>query len=78
MPTTTAIALRIPGLTHPLHLYVHGEQDRFVSSQCSRALASAWSVPLVLHPAAGHDLPHDDPDWVIARLVEWAGSLKRA
>jgi FkbM family methyltransferase len=27
----TAVELRIPGLPRPLHLYVHGEQDRFVS-----------------------------------------------
>lgn len=33
MPTTPAIALRISGLSRPLHLYVHGEQDRFVSQR---------------------------------------------
>jgi FkbM family methyltransferase len=31
LQTATAVALRIPGLPRPLQLYVHGEQDRFVS-----------------------------------------------
>jgi len=43
--------------------------DRLVSPRCSQRLAAAWKVPLTLHPSAGHDLPLDDPDWLLARLV---------
>ncbi len=43
--------------------------DRLVSPRCSQRLAAAWKVPLTLHPSAGHDLPLDDPDWLLAQLV---------
>ena len=43
--------------------------DRLVSPRCSQRLAAAWKVPLALHPSAGHDLPLDDPDWLLAQLV---------
>lgn len=47
--------------------------DRLVDVRCSRALAHAWHVPLVEHPTAGHDLPLDDPRWVIEQVRAWAG-----
>ena len=46
--------------------------DRLVSPQCSRQLAQRWQVPLRLHPWAGHDLPLDDPGWVVAEVRAWA------
>lgn len=42
--------------------------DRIVHWHCSRTLAQRWNWPLWLHPDAGHDLPMDDPDWVLDRL----------
>jgi predicted alpha/beta hydrolase family esterase len=45
--------------------------DHLVSVECSRALASAWQCTLSLHPSAGHDLPLDDGQWVIAKVLEW-------
>ncbi|PMZ18082.1 alpha/beta hydrolase, partial [Pseudomonas sp. FW306-02-F08-AA] len=39
---------------------------------CSQALAAAWNLPLVMHPFAGHDLPLDDPAWVVAQVLQWA------
>ncbi|NUO85050.1 MAG: alpha/beta hydrolase [Cupriavidus sp.] len=38
--------------------------DRLVNPACSARIAQAWDVPLLTHPWAGHDLPHDDPQWV--------------
>jgi pimeloyl-ACP methyl ester carboxylesterase len=49
-------------------LLVASAQDRLASVQCSRALARRWGLPLQLHPTAGHDLPLDDPDWLLRRL----------
>lgn len=46
--------------------------DRLVSSRCSESLARAWRCPLERHPDAGHDLPLDDPQWVIRRVGAWA------
>lgn len=45
--------------------------DRLVSPECSRRLAQAWGWPLAVHPDAGHDLPLDDPHWVVAQIVGW-------
>lgn len=45
--------------------------DRLVSPECSRALARAWRLPLREHPDAGHDLPLDDPAWVVEQVARW-------
>jgi pimeloyl-ACP methyl ester carboxylesterase len=45
--------------------------DGLVSPSCSQRLASCWSVPIRMHPDAGHDLPLDDPDWVVRQVVGW-------
>ncbi len=46
-------------------------RDVLVDVRCSRGIAHAWCVPLVEHPWGGHDLPLDDPQWVIERVAEW-------
>lgn len=56
-------------------LLVLGSQaDALVDVRCSIGLARRWHSDLVLHPAAGHDLPLDDPAWLAARIAEWSGS----
>lgn len=45
--------------------------DRLVSPACSVAIAQHWRLPLKTHPDAGHDLPLDDPEWVIGSVVAW-------
>ena len=45
--------------------------DRMVAPACTQAMARRWSVEPQTHPWAGHDLPLDDPEWVIAAVVEW-------
>jgi pimeloyl-ACP methyl ester carboxylesterase len=45
--------------------------DRLVDVRCSRGLASAWQGALAEHPGAGHDLPLDDPAWVIEQVRAW-------
>ena len=48
--------------------------DRLVASQCSQVVASAWGSPLRMHPIAGHDLPLDDPQWVVNEIRQWVQS----
>ena len=45
--------------------------DGLVSPRCSQRLAAHWQLPLVTHPDAGHDLPLDDPAWVIEQAAGW-------
>jgi pimeloyl-ACP methyl ester carboxylesterase len=56
-------------------LLLASAHDRLVDVRCSRAIARHWDVPLVEHPRAGHDLPLDDPAWVIGRVRSWVNSL---
>ncbi|MCU0952058.1 MAG: alpha/beta hydrolase [Burkholderiaceae bacterium] len=45
-----------------------GARDALVDPRCSARLAQAWGAQLRVHPDAGHDLPLDAPDWVVAQL----------
>lgn len=60
----------------PEHLQVPGLVlaslgDRLVAPECSRAIARACKLPLREHPVAGHDLPLDDPHWVVEQIARW-------
>lgn len=52
-------------------LILASDGDELVSSRCSERLAAQWQVPLALHASAGHDLPLDDPDWVLRQISAW-------
>ena len=43
--------------------------DRLVHPTCTQKIATAWGVPIRMHPDAGHDLPVDDPEWVLDKLL---------
>lgn len=45
--------------------------DGLVSARCSQRLAQRWALPLHLHRSAGHDLPLDEPEWVIRHVMDW-------
>ncbi|HEY1079177.1 MAG TPA: alpha/beta hydrolase [Bdellovibrio sp.] len=45
----------------------HG--DRLVSPTCTLKIAEAWGIKPVMHSWAGHDLPIDDPQWLIEQLL---------
>ena len=49
---------------------ISGAADRLVSAKCSQAIAKHWGWPLLTHPQAGHDLPLDDPQWLLACLQQ--------
>ncbi len=46
-------------------------QDRLVSAACSHALAVKLQAPLFSHASAGHDLPLEDSEWLVARIAEF-------
>ncbi len=54
-------------------LLLAGAGDQLVDSRCSLQLAARWAVPVMVHPAAGHDLPLDDAAWVLAQIGCWLG-----
>lgn len=69
----TAAARYTPGPHRPMPeaLLLASRADRIVHWRCSAALEQRWQWTLKLHPDAGHDLPLDDPEWVIGQLRQW-------
>lgn len=43
--------------------------DDLVSSECSQAIADFLEFPIRVHPWAGHELPDDDPEWVLNEII---------
>jgi pimeloyl-ACP methyl ester carboxylesterase len=68
-----AAAKYAPALDKPVMpvLLLNGLGDRLVSPACSQRISKRWSLPLISHPWAGHDLCLDDSTWVIAQLQHW-------
>ena len=44
--------------------------DKFVSFKCSKKLAKRYNANIFVHDVAGHDIPLDDPSWVIYHLKD--------
>ncbi len=45
-------------------------KDRLVHSSCSGEISKGLKGNLVVHPTAGHDLPLDEPQWLIEQLMK--------
>jgi pimeloyl-ACP methyl ester carboxylesterase len=56
--------------TVPL-LVLASSADELVDSGCSVRMARAWNAELGLHRSAGHDIPLDDPEWVMRAAKTW-------
>ncbi|KMQ76574.1 alpha/beta fold hydrolase [Marinobacter subterrani] len=69
----TAAARYTPAQKRPLAdaLVLASRGDRIVHWRCSAALEARWQWTLKLHPDAGHDLPLDEPDWIIQQIRNW-------
>jgi pimeloyl-ACP methyl ester carboxylesterase len=52
-------------------LLLSSDKDRLVDPSCSARIAKQWQASHIAHPWAGHDLPHDDPDWTCRTIAAW-------
>jgi pimeloyl-ACP methyl ester carboxylesterase len=52
-------------------LLLSSKADRLVDPACSAHIAEQWGATHATHPWAGHDLPHDDPEWVGKTICDW-------
>ncbi|MBI5791016.1 MAG: alpha/beta hydrolase [Rhodocyclales bacterium] len=59
-------------------LLLAAARDELVDAHCSRQIAALWEIEINVHMAAGHDLPLDDPAWVIERLRCWLADDQKA
>lgn len=48
---------------------VYSAHDRLVSPACGRSVASFLNVRTFENPQAGHDLPLDEPEWLVSVLL---------
>jgi len=56
-------------------LVLASSADRLVSVECSIAIARHWSLPIVLHPTAGHEIAMDDPAWLVRQCTRFVTPL---
>lgn len=55
----------------PANLHLIGSYgDRLVAPQCTLSIAKLWNLKPAMHPWAGHDIPIDDPQWLLQRIKE--------
>ncbi|WP_413557552.1 alpha/beta fold hydrolase [Bdellovibrio sp. HCB209] len=43
--------------------------DRLVSPNCTLQLGKLWGIQPKMHNSAGHDVPIDDPKWILEHLL---------
>jgi pimeloyl-ACP methyl ester carboxylesterase len=59
-------------------LLLSSGSDRLVDPACSARIAAQWAGAVhAIHPWAGHDLPHDDPEWVSKTICDWLLAVER-
>lgn len=69
---TAAALYRAPAKRPPVRMLILASAlDRLVHHDCSRQVAQAWGSDFALHPDAGHDLPLDDGNWIVAQVRQW-------
>lgn len=56
-------------------LVLQSAKDELVDPQCTLDFCNALQMPYVTHPTAGHDIPLDDPEWVLTQVETWMNSL---
>lgn len=54
-------------------LVLTSRNDGMVAHQCSIKIANYYHWPMAIHEQAGHDIPLDDPQWVIDKIIDWWG-----
>jgi hypothetical protein len=55
-----------------------GARDTLVDVHSSQQSTAMWEIRNVAHPAEGHDLPLDDPAWVIEQIPAWLEGIGTA
>jgi pimeloyl-ACP methyl ester carboxylesterase len=66
-----ASLFKSPKVINVPYLVLASSADRFTSYKCSQRLAQKYNASIKVHTSAGHDLPLDDPKWVIQSALEF-------
>lgn len=57
-------------------LLLGSAHDNLVDIRCTQTIARQWNCASAVHPSAGHDLPLDDPQWVVEHVRRWHSAHK--
>lgn len=71
MQMVAAGRFKVPAKIDQKMLILAAKNDKLASYKCSLAIARHFNRPYTLHDSAGHDLPLDDPKWIIERMQEF-------
>ena len=52
-------------------LIISSSADRLVDYRCSLKLQQRWDKDYLQHSTAGHDIPLDEPQWLLTVISEW-------
>lgn len=67
-----AIRCQVPAGSPPVPtLLLNSLGDALVHPDCSWQLHRRWGTPLRTHEWAGHELPLDDPQWILDTVRAW-------
>jgi pimeloyl-ACP methyl ester carboxylesterase len=55
-------------------LVLASQKDELVSPECSYRISFDAGCPMLTHLEAGHDLPLDDPNWIVQQVRSWLGT----
>ena len=66
-----ASRFKVPKQINLPYQIILAEGDRLTKPACSKKLADHFKLPYFSHGSAGHDLPLDDPDWLVDSISEW-------
>ncbi|MDC0254878.1 alpha/beta hydrolase [Bacteriovoracales bacterium] len=67
-----AMKFRVPKIIQTPLLFLASKRDRMVNVKCSENLAKHFQANISYHLDAGHDLPLDDPPWVVRQLKNFS------
>ncbi len=65
-----ASKFKVPKKIEPKLIIFSGARDQLASPKCSDNLAKHFDTKNITHPKAGHDLPLDDPDWIVQEIKQ--------
>lgn len=69
-----ASRFKVPKSLNVDMLILAAKKDKLASYKCSQAIARHFEKKLYLHEKAGHDLPLDDPQWIIDHVKKFLKS----
>ena len=64
-----ASQFKLPAKIETPFTVLTGMGDNFTNYKCSEGIAKKYQAEIYYHKTAGHDLPSDDPEWVIKNLI---------